>query len=443
MRFKLATTVTAGLLVTLAACSSAPPGENAPGDDEQAAPAAEPEETVDDSDEPGEAETLRIAGIEYDYSQAAIDAFEEQHPDISVDWNPGTLAFEDGEVQTLLRSGSGPDVLIVNSGPGRVGELSKADLIAPLDELFAANGIEEQYQASVIDQTRSQGGGQVYEVVEGLDVFQVYYNTELFDTAGVEVPETWDDLLAMCPTLAESGVKPMTLGTRDNFPGGWLLGSLVQASAGRETMSEIIYEDAPFDQEEVVRGGQMLADLVDNGCLDGQEAAALDWPQSTAEFFNDSAAMTVMPQGPLVGADEGIDTSKFDSFLIPSRDDDRDAAPTAGVAHSWVVNADAAGSPAVEAWINWITSEDYLRIATEQGAELAPARNVPDDLELNPFMQEAVQILQSTDPGFNPSVYLPAEGTAAWYEAVTGILTGQTSPEDAMANVEAALAGTR
>jgi raffinose/stachyose/melibiose transport system substrate-binding protein len=386
---------------------------------------------------------LQIAGFDHPYSAAVVEEFRRAHPDITVEVSTVEVTFEEGSVQTLLRSGQAPDVLLVNSGPGRVGLLADGGLVADLSELYAERGLSQRYRPAVLDQITRQGGGAPFEVVEGLDVFQVHFNKEFFTRAGVAVPTTFDELRSACAPLAGAGVLPMTVGARDNFAGGWLLGTLVQSSAGAKAMSEVIYGDGAFDQPAIVRGGEMLRELVEAGCIDAGQAAALDQEQAEAAFLAGEAAMTVMPQGPMAELRaEGGDVSRFDSFPMPALQPGVTAVPTAGLALSWVVPADTDAKSAVYEWLDWVSSEEYLQLAADSGMTLAPSRVVPDGASLDPAIQDAVDAL-ATDPGYNPSVYLSASAKDAWYQAVQGLLTGGTSPNAAMAGVQAELEKSR
>ena len=94
--------------------------------------------------------TLRGAGISYDYTPAVVEAFQQAHPDISFEFAPGTLSFEDGQIQAALQSGEGPDVVNVNSGPGRVGALATSGLIMSLDAFYERTGAADRYKEGVI-----------------------------------------------------------------------------------------------------------------------------------------------------------------------------------------------------------------------------------------------------------------------------------------------------
>ncbi|MGZ0153060.1 ABC transporter substrate-binding protein [Kribbella sp. WER1] len=379
--------------------------------------------------------TIRIMGADFPYTDATVAAFEQQHPDIKVEYVKGAISFEQGSVQTLLRSGSGPDLLLVNSGPGRVGMLAKAGLIWPLDEVFATNGLAGRFQPEVVKQTKASTG-KIYEIVEGLDVFQVYYNKKIFAAHGIEVPRDWQGFLETCQQLKAAGVKPLLAGARDNFAGGWLLGALVQASAGRQKMSQIVNGSGSFADPDVVRGGQMLSDLIAKGCLDGGQAAALDGGQAQAAFWKGGGAMTVVPQGSMADArHDGVDVSQYGAFPMPPVDPSAEALPTAGLALSWVVNKSTKSRSAVVEWLRWLASPEYLKLTAAKGRTLVPAQIVPPGTALDPAVQDGLEKV-AKGTGFNPSVYLPDAAKEAWYQAVQGLLTSRTTPEHAMQGVQ-------
>ncbi len=379
VRGRLAVAGALALGVGLTGCATVP----APG----GAQAAEPQDT---------SQTLRIMGPDFPYTEATVEEFRRRHPDVSVEYVEGGVSFEDGSAQTMLRSGQGPDVLMVNSGPGRVGLLAEAGLITPLGDLYAEHGLE--------------------------------------------VPTAYDELIDACATLREAGVRPLLAGVRDNFAGGWLLGTLVQASAGAQAMREIIYDDEPFDQDAVVRAAEMLTELIDNGCIDAGQAAALDGAQAEAGFWRGNGAMVVQPQGPIIEErHDGADVSHFGAFPMPPVDPTDPARPTAGLALSWIASNSTRSASAVEAWLAWVSSEDYLALTAENGGTLVPAQVVPDGIEVAPAIRDALD-KTADGSGYNPSVYLNEAAKQAWYDAVQGLISGSAEPAPAMRAVEDARA---
>lgn len=382
--------------------------------------------------------TLVVGGTEAGYMDAVVEGFKESHPDIDVQYSTLGVNFEGGGIQTLLRSGSGPDVLLVNSGPGRVGLLSEAGLIRPLDDVYEEFDLDDVYEPWITDQIRAQGDGTIYEIVEGVGVYQVYYNRKIFQDAGIEPPQTWDDFLSNCTTLVDAGVLPIVAGVRDNFAGGWMLGQLLQSSAGTDTMSDVIYNGGEFAQPDVLRGAEMLETLLDQGCIDGNAAAALDALQAKAAFIDGQGAMAFVAQE-LPGEAEkaGANRDDFGSFSMPSRDSNRPPTPTAGLGYSWVMNADTENLPAAKAWMEWVASDDYLRLTAENGLVQVPARTIPDGVDIDQSLADSAEA-RNDGAGFNPSVYLESGVVDAYYAAIQGLFTGQLSPQQAMEQIDAA-----
>lgn len=59
----------------------------------------------------------------------------------------------------------------------------------------------------------------VYSVNSGRTIYSgIYYNKDMFAEFGVEVPTTWDELVAACETFAAEGISCMTQGGGDGWP---------------------------------------------------------------------------------------------------------------------------------------------------------------------------------------------------------------------------------
>ena len=239
-----------------------------------ASPAVEPEPSTASG-------PLAVNIIASPHAEAVVAAFEETHPDIDVELTTTTLSFEDGSVQTHLRSGAGADVLLLNSGPGRIGLIAEAGLVLDVSDLYA-DGIDASYPDDVLSQITYDDA--IYEIAEGRDIFQLHVNAALFEDAGVDVPTSWDELLDVCEPLADSGVRPLAVGARDNYAGGWLLGTLVQSAVGVEPVRDVLFGDASIAASGPVEGGQHLADLIEAGCIDGTEGLALEFEQALSEL---------------------------------------------------------------------------------------------------------------------------------------------------------------
>jgi len=146
--------------------------------------------------------------------EAMTDAFEDSHPDITV--NVQVLAeqqMRDKEQLNLQSRSNAMDVYMTL--PSREGPLFQASgYYEPLDDYAAGaeDGFLDGFSTIAIDGMKVDGATVAMPMnVEGPIM---YYRTDLFEEAGIEVPESIDDLLSAAEALESSSdgsYVPITL----------------------------------------------------------------------------------------------------------------------------------------------------------------------------------------------------------------------------------------
>ena len=120
----------------------------------------------------------------------------------------------------------------------------------------------------------------------------IYYNADIFADNGIEVPETWDDLLAAAETLDAAGITPFANATGDEWTMAEMLWMNFAPSfiGGRD--GRLAYEsgDRCLDDDEIVSVFQAIADLAPY-LPDGQEA--LTYADSQQLWLMQEAAMWI------------------------------------------------------------------------------------------------------------------------------------------------------
>lgn len=390
---------------------------------------------------------ISIGGLDYAYMPMVVEAFNQANPDINLTYMPDVGTVDDGTMQAVLQSGLGPDIIGTGSGVGRVAPLAQNGQIQPINAAYDEYGLWDRYQPFVIDSLKKTlNDGNIYEVLEGIDVFQVYYNIEIFESVGVQPPETWDEFVGLCDALLAAGYTPLANGFRGGVGAGWLIGQFIEAIVGSEPMNAIIYSGAKLsDYPAFEEMFQILSDFGQKGYFNATDALALDAGESEAMFYNAvypmfGAAHSVLLRA--AAADETVDLSKYGAFAIPSKITEGVARPTMGIAHSWELNAqvtDEAKLSAVNRYFAFLASDEYCRIAMANGGNLIPAITpVPEDADMDPVMQQAADALDM-GAGYNPSVFLPGGAKQAYYEAMQGVLAGEMTPAEAVAYIDATL----
>jgi len=131
-----------------------------------------------------------------------IEAFEEANPNIKVEFeNIGSSSEYFQKLQTMIAAGLAPDVFYP---PTHIAyALALNGVLLTLDDYITDDGMD----MGMYDQTilaLYQQEGQQYCLPIDTAALVVFYNKELFDTAGVAYPEaswTWDDFLAISQAL--------------------------------------------------------------------------------------------------------------------------------------------------------------------------------------------------------------------------------------------------
>jgi multiple sugar transport system substrate-binding protein len=157
---------------------------------------------------PAEQTEIRLSGwvsspAETALLESLLYRFSVENPDILVKYEPITGDYRQA-LLTAIASGTEPDVFYMDIFWWE--ELARNDTILPLDDLMASTGTsKEDFIPSLIDAFTFNG--QVYGIPKDFNTLGMFYNTELFDAAGLDYPTddwTWDDLKSAAEQLTDT-----------------------------------------------------------------------------------------------------------------------------------------------------------------------------------------------------------------------------------------------
>jgi len=172
-----------------------------------------------DGDVSGEVTMLHAFTGEADVAglQAVIDAFEEANPGVTVN-DEGSNDFE-SLARTRIGSGTPPDV-ILHPQPGLLEDFVSQGAVQPLDFLDE-EALREDLVGGLLDLTTFDGTN--YGLTLRLSFKSlVWYNQPVFEEAGYEIPETWDDMMALTQQIADDGsYAPWCIGIESGDATGW------------------------------------------------------------------------------------------------------------------------------------------------------------------------------------------------------------------------------
>lgn len=213
------------LAMLLASCgggaTQAPAPTTAPAGGDAAAPT--------EAAPSGEPTTLKVLIHQnppmVEFMNSFVEKFQAKYPNITVDLSvvnandlstvtQTRLTANDVDVIDIFGFANAAQPYMKNVTPPNWQTLIDAGLLMDIsDQPFVKNYDEAA--------TKDSGtyNDKVYAVNLGRVIYSgVFYNKDLFEKYGVEVPTTWDELVAACETFKSNNVSCMTAGGKDGWP---------------------------------------------------------------------------------------------------------------------------------------------------------------------------------------------------------------------------------
>lgn len=167
-----------------------------------------------DSAEGGEGATLELFSTKAEnvaVMQSLADKFNATHEGYTIEVvapaDAGTV------LKTRMAKNDMPDIIAMG-GNMEYTEVQSAGMLVDLTgEAFVAN-LQESYLQMVYDVNGNKEEA-VYGVPYATNASGVLYNVEKFEKLGLEIPKTWDELMAVCDAAVAAGETPFLLTYKD------------------------------------------------------------------------------------------------------------------------------------------------------------------------------------------------------------------------------------
>ncbi|MDC7235199.1 MAG: extracellular solute-binding protein, partial [Spirochaetales bacterium] len=152
------------------------------------------------------------------YFMPMLEEFAAQNAD-SIDLEIETYNSDDmvTKITVELASGELPDMFSYWGGKQRLGPLVEGEALLDMSKYFAESDLSESdFTSAGIDHFTIDG------VIRGLpmeaNVAAFVCNKEIFDMYGLELPETFDDMIAAGKVLRANGIIPFAMASNGGNP---------------------------------------------------------------------------------------------------------------------------------------------------------------------------------------------------------------------------------
>jgi len=278
-------------------------------------------------------------------------------------------------IRVMLAGGNPPDLFSYWAG-ARVQFVVDADRLAPIDDVFEANNLNELFPPAV--QQGCTYNGKKYFMPLTQHFVPFFYNKDVFADVGVRPPNTWDEFLEVCEKIKQAGVAPIALGSRERWPAQFWLDYPLLRTAGPEYRARLMAGEASYTDPEVVKAWELWKTCVDRGFFI-ENPNAYDWAEASAMVGTGEAAMTLMGTW-FMQLDESIGwkpDEDYDFFPFPVVDasvPDVAVGPIDGV----VLPAEAKNPEAAKQVLARLADVGPQTAFNTGSGALAPNKNVSD-----------------------------------------------------------------
>jgi raffinose/stachyose/melibiose transport system substrate-binding protein len=322
------------------------------------------------------------------------------------------------------------------------GDMYESGALLDLETTFEELGIMDNVLPAAAETVKTIYGSMV-SVPFQYNVEGFWYNKDLFEANGIEVPTTWEDFKEAAATLDAAGVQPLTAAGTQGWTITRYLSTYLARSQGADALQNVVDGEASFSDPEYLTAIEEVASLGEAGYF-GEGVTSRDIDTVTSQFFAGNVGMMYNGSWTLSSVyDEAQNPAGPDGFgFFPFPEVEGGSGSMSEYpANTGTVTALSADlyNDKVGDWLVCIAENYGSSLMENQGAISGFVQNT--EVETPELVSEIVSQMES------------ATGAVIWFEAPFGarfgdaagtnagpLLDGGITPEDYAALLEEAMA---
>ncbi|WP_341947132.1 ABC transporter substrate-binding protein [Microbacterium sp. LWH11-1.2] len=332
--------------------------------------------------------------------------------------------------------GNPPDIMLANYNY-EIARFVQRCALTDLSDTDAAAGIRDDLQP-LMDQYGSCEG-RTSALPYSVMAASVIYNKEIFDAQGLDVPQTWDELLAVCDQLKQAGIDPFYATFKDDWTvaQGWYdytAGGSVDVIDFFDALAEEGTEVGPdspvsFQQdfaEPMDRMMQLASEYTNT------DAASRGYGDGNLAFGKGEAAMYL--QGPWAFSEIEKTAPDLDlgTFPLPMTDDPADLGVRVNMDLAAMIPEESRHQEAARDFLEYLYLPENIEAynASQLGFTPTTGAPAPDD----PRVEGMIEYYDNGQIYQGPSVLVPK--TLPMFNYAQAMVLG-ASPESTLRTMDA------
>jgi len=322
-----------------------------------------------------------------------IARFQEMHPDLAIE----TTIIDREAYKTQIRNfltANPPDVFTWYAA-NRMRPYVSADLFEDVSDLWAEPEIGENLASTKGAMTID---GKQWGVPYTYYQWGVYYREDIFEELGLEEPQTWEQELANCQQIVDSGRACYTIGTKFLWTAGGWFDYLNMRTNGFDFHMALTQGEVPWTDERVRQTFANWRELIDmGGFIDNHQTYS--WQEALPFMVNGDAAAYLMGNFAVAPLREaGLSDDQLGFYQFPAINPDVELAEDAPT-DTFHIASGASNKEAAREFLRFVVSADnQTAINGPDNLGQLPV-NAQSSVADDEFLQEGFVMLSSNSPG--------------------------------------------
>jgi ABC-type glycerol-3-phosphate transport system substrate-binding protein len=346
-------------------------------------------------------------GSEEEAFRAVLDAFTEE-TGVAVNYEADRQTYST-TLQSRITGGNPPDIAII-PGIGFLRRFAKDGSLKKVSDMGVDTAaLTESYPEGFL--AAGTVDGELYALpAKYNNKGTMWYRPDVFEEAGVEPAETWDDFKAALDTLAEDP-GAMALGAKDDWNLTDWFESIYIRQHGVEAYDTLFSADGDFADPTVQETVDTMLEVLNDDYVVGGIDAAIGraWTDAIAQVFQPEPEAAIFYEGGFVG---GIATGQTNPDLVIGETIDWFPFPSFGNENATTFGGDVIGaltdSEGAKQFLQYVTTAEANEVWAGTGAIVSPHSGVATDAYPNELVVREAESLQEADIRYDGSDLLPA-----------------------------------
>jgi raffinose/stachyose/melibiose transport system substrate-binding protein len=247
--------------------------------------------------------------------EGVIEGFSAKYPNVDVEYDIKDSDQYYNLLNIAIQSGDAPDIYWTNgNATNNMSEFIKADAMMDLTDIVDTSSLPENcLQIGTVD-------GKLYSVPWScIDTRAVYYNKDMFDENGWEIPKTWDEFETLLQTIKDAGVIPISFCPNDAWAILFAYEPVLSGFDSAYTEGLADYSVKATDQPARDCMNEML-DWADKGYFGDNYLGVADGDAMVLTFTNGEAAMCIAGSWDANTFTDNNPDLNLGAFQIPDKD---------------------------------------------------------------------------------------------------------------------------